>query len=814
MQKGTRDVRVIVGVIIFFCGLSIIMTFPVVRDMFRGCVVAQFHDDLINVWTLMWDIHSILRHGFNLRQLFDANVFYPYRFSLAFSEHQIFSAVLGLPVYLLTKSAVVMYGVLTILPFALSGITMFILARYLTGNYLAGIVAGIIYAFIPYKMWCIHQLQNLMTMWIPLTLLYLHKFYQDMKYRYMVYAGIFFALTALSNGYYMMYFSVFVMLFVVFYGVYYRVTFTKKHLIAVSLMVLTAFSIIFPFYYPYLVLQHLYGMSRKLSEVQWYAATLKSYYSTFSWYRHLKFLHFFGDRPLFVGFSPIILVGYLVFKLGRKLFGSVILSFYSVLTVLAIVLSFGPYVRVFGVKMPSLYFLFYKYFPGFSGLREPTRFGVFVALGVGIIAGYGVANLVKVVKWRKVLWLIPIVVIFEYACFPLSMVRVPYYKGNLGVISWLSAQSSDFAIFEVPYSINEMVFYMYYSTYHWKRIVSSFNGFLPPIQQILGVSDWKRKLAILRSIDVRYVVIYKMWYPKRAIRKLVRMSGNSLKKVYEDDKSVVYEIVDRDRSFVPYGTKLSRYKFSVYIPSRLPPGRKTVLILQLLGDKPVVFLDEKRVWLVWFDGIGRELRKELVKMDVQRLAFLESGKSIVGTFEIPDLPVGKYKIRVLSMDGRLLGSAVVNIMHNVRYWSCQPLPEDGYKVKFVKVNIPNVVQRSDLIKVMVSFRNTSRYDWITYDTNRWQRLSYITAVSIPTLYNIHLSYHWRILDSDRYAVFDGNRAVLPCVVRSGEVVEVPLMIKVPDKEGKYELEVTLVQEGVSWFEQKGAKMFKKVVRVR
>ncbi|MCD6419520.1 MAG: hypothetical protein J7L41_02230 [Synergistetes bacterium] len=803
-----------VAMIIFFVCISIIMTYPVVRDMFYGYVVAQFHDDLISIWTLMWDIHSILQNGLNVEQLFDANVFYSYKLTLAFSEHQIFTALMGLPLYLITRSAIVMYGILTILPFALSGITMFVLVKHLTKSYLAGIVGGIIFSFIPYKMWCIHQIQNMMTMWMPLTLLCLHKFYERYKYRYMIYASIFFVFTALSSGYYMMYFSVFIGLFIVFYGFYYRILVAGKHILSVILFIGISMSFIFPFYYPYIILRGLYGMTRSIWEVEWYSATVKSYYSTFSWYKVIKGLHFLGDRPAFIGFLPIGLILYLLGRIKMKVAMYHNIFFYTLFTVLAILLSFGPYIKLHSLVIPNVYLLLYKFVPGFCGLREPSRFVVFVALGVAILVAYSISFLEKKLRKKWLLWSIPLLILVEYASFPLSMVRLPYDKKDLPVISWLSKQKGNFAIFEVPYSISEMPFYMYYSTYHWKRIVSAFNTNLPPIQQILGVSNFEKKLSVLKSINVKYVVVYKMWYSKSDIGRLVKVGGDSLRKVYEDEKSIVYEITDRDRNFIPYGTKLSSHRFSVYIPHSLPSNRWSVVVLKLLDEKPVVFLDRKMVSLVWKDRTNREVYREKVAIEAQKLAFMEPHKCIVGKFKVPNLPVGRYVVEVCDIGGGLIGRCIVNIVHRVKYWNCQPLPDDGYRVKFIAVDLPRAFLGGRTIRVSVTFKNVSRYDWITYADNRWQRLNYRTAVSIPTLYNIHLSYHWLDVRTGKTVVFDGNRAVLPCVVKSGEVIKVPLMVRAPGRRGKYVLEITLVQEGVSWFERKGASVFRKVVFVK
>ena len=43
------------------------------------------------LWTLSWDVHAFVHQPFSI---FDANIYYPYRYTLAYSENMIGSALL------------------------------------------------------------------------------------------------------------------------------------------------------------------------------------------------------------------------------------------------------------------------------------------------------------------------------------------------------------------------------------------------------------------------------------------------------------------------------------------------------------------------------------------------------------------------------------------------------------------------------------------------------------------------------------------------------------------------------------------------
>lgn len=67
---------------------------------------------------------------------------------------------------------------------------------------------------------------------------------------------------------------------------------------------------------------------------------------------------------------------------------------------------------------------------------------------------------------------------------------------------------------------------------------------------------------------------------------------------------------------------------------------------------------------------------------------------------------------------------------------------------------------------------------------------------------INACYHW--LDEHGDIVhFDGVRTPLPGAVEPGESLEIDLYVIPPSQAGRYQLQLTLVHEGVCWFEEQG-----------
>ncbi|HCN71947.1 MAG TPA: hypothetical protein DIS96_09590 [Pusillimonas sp.] len=96
------------------------------------------------------------------------------------------------------------------------------------------------------------------------------------------------------------------------------------------------------------------------------------------------------------------------------------------------------------------------------------------------------------------------------------------------------------------------------------------------------------------------------------------------------------------------------------------------------------------------------------------------------------------------------------------------------------------LSQEEVVKVNVNLINESNYTWYT----RGDR---------PVL----LSYHWLKPVGDVY-IYDGLRTSLrSSIVSPGAQIEEDMYVIAPQKRGIYQLVLTLVQEGVCWFEDKG-----------
>ncbi|MCA1817146.1 MAG: DUF4214 domain-containing protein [Acidobacteria bacterium] len=146
-----------------FVALTAVMSYPWARH--PRDTVSDLADPANIAYTLWWDYHQTFRAPLHL---FDATIFYPYHDTLAFSEHDYGIAVLFFPVFAAGATPLAVLSLATFFAFVLCGYGAFRLARTLTSSYGAGWIAGLVFAFVPYRFHRLPHLHYIFACWIPL----------------------------------------------------------------------------------------------------------------------------------------------------------------------------------------------------------------------------------------------------------------------------------------------------------------------------------------------------------------------------------------------------------------------------------------------------------------------------------------------------------------------------------------------------------------------------------------------------------------------------------------------------------------------
>ena len=133
---------------------------------------------------LVWATSHVSRQLFaDPLHLFDAGIFFPARDTLAYGDHMIGQALAGLPVWLATGNPLLEYNLLSLASFALGGAAAFCYAREAVGGTAAGVAAGIVFAFTPFRFHSPLWLQVLFTPFMPLALFFWRRFLERLRWR-------------------------------------------------------------------------------------------------------------------------------------------------------------------------------------------------------------------------------------------------------------------------------------------------------------------------------------------------------------------------------------------------------------------------------------------------------------------------------------------------------------------------------------------------------------------------------------------------------------------------------------------------------
>lgn len=133
-------------------------------------------------------------------------------------------------------------------------------------------------------------------------------------------------------------------------------------------------------------------------------------------------------------------------------------------------------------------------------------------------------------------------------------------------------------------------------------------------------------------------------------------------------------------------------------------------------------------------------------------------------------------------------------------------PPSEYQIDWLTNAVPSEMEAGKEYHVRVELKNAGTLPWPAQQTNDPDPKK-ATAVAV--------SYHWLDDQGQKAIEFNGKRSYLPKSVPPGDTVAVDQMLVVaPDKPGSYRLQLTMVQDNVTWFETAGARTTIVPVKVR
>jgi hypothetical protein len=259
-------------IVLAFCVLTAVMTWPTVLHM-RDAVSGR-NDPYLTAYTLWWDYHATFTDPLNL---YNANILYPHRYTLAFSEHCYGIALVFFPLFALGLRPLTVHGIAAFLGIALSGYGAFRLARTLTASAGVAWTAGIMFAFMPYRFGMMGQLMYLFSVWVPLLFEALVLFTRERTPRRATWLGVTFFMLGLSTMSWFLLSAIPFTLAAAILLTRHQLWRSREFWLRGAAALGIASLALGPFVLPYFLASRLYGFKRRIDEVRAHSAHVVSW---------------------------------------------------------------------------------------------------------------------------------------------------------------------------------------------------------------------------------------------------------------------------------------------------------------------------------------------------------------------------------------------------------------------------------------------------------------------------------------------------------------------------------------------------------
>ncbi|HEV7919652.1 MAG TPA: hypothetical protein VGR02_02560 [Thermoanaerobaculia bacterium] len=485
------------GAAALFLLLAVAMTWPLARCLDR--CVAYPGDPYINTWILDWDWYAAFHQPLSL---FQANAFYPARYSLAFSENLFGIALLAFPFRAAGFAPLTTYNLMMLAGFAFAGFAAYLLGWQVTRSWVAGVAAGICYAYVPFRFTHLSHLQHIWSGWLPLLIVALLHYARRPSWPRAALFGAVFLMNGLTNIHWLLFGSMAIAL---------TMPIVVRRWLPLLASLLVAGALLLPFLLPYWQMARLYGAQRNWQEAKGWSAQPRDWLNPGvgnRLYRNRVDAKVDPERWLFPGVLSLVLCAVALLERGAgSPAGPDRLRAGPTFTVAAVWILLG-FIGSLGLHTVFHRFLF-TYVPGFRAIRVPARWAAIAYVGIAILVAVAVAAIARRQRW--VAAVVPLLFILELRAAPIRW--YPAAPRDPQVYMYLRDHQTG-PIAEVPIDEGGSDYgYLLRATRHHQPIVNGVSGFVPP--ELIKLSTMWSASPIgddfvdeLQRIGVRTLVVH------------------------------------------------------------------------------------------------------------------------------------------------------------------------------------------------------------------------------------------------------------------------------------------------------------------
>jgi hypothetical protein len=472
------------------------------------------------------------------------------------------------------------YSLIFLATLIFNGFAAFLLVDEIVESKMAAFIGGMVAGFWPYLL-SHHSHPNLiLTGFVSLALLYLHRTFKNGRKRDALLCGFLVGLMGVGRWQMLLLGGVLIGLYFVYELKEIGGANVRKMLRLPVLMMGTAMAVMLPFIYLQFLANDLGNSSSGVmtnaiggGQSDLFAYFVPSRYHP--WWGQTVFNSLYDNLGVnrvfvpFIGYSTLVLAILGIIRSWKQA------RFWAMAAAVYILLALGPELLVNGRSLIPLPYRIIETTPLGAIIRSPDRFNVILSIPMAVLAGIGVCVIqqnnrvskpITMILIAAFVILIPLEYAVRYPTFPLNIFPVWYEE--------LAADEREFAILELP--MHNRVYdeqYMYYQFLHKKPIVGGHVSRPPeeafrfiqsvpmlkhvpsdknPPEDVINVGN---QLHTLSQAGIKYIILHKPFMRDKTIERW--RAWFNLPPYHEDDELLVYETEWNVGTDIPFITTFS-----------------------------------------------------------------------------------------------------------------------------------------------------------------------------------------------------------------------------------------------------------------
>jgi hypothetical protein len=374
----------------------------------------DFTDSYIFLWNFWWTNKAATDF---VSPFFTDYLFYPRGADLSFHSNPLLYSLISIPFQaaLPTPEALaVAFNAIVLGSFVLSGFGAYRLALHVTGSSRGALLAGVIFAFMPFRALNMSRLHVLATEFIPFYLLSLLQLLDRPTWRRAGMVGVWLSLSFYTSLEYALYLCLFSALLLI-YRFAFRQLVPGRALLSRLVVAAAIFAILAS---PLLLAQRrataggAVEAAYPIHALRRWAPALVSFVTPTRYHplygRQLRFAGEYGDdsgihppgmrSETYLGITVLLLACAGAAEARRRRSG-----FWIVAAVSFLLLTLGPFLRLtgaWGTDFPLPYQLLYQAIPPLRGSRDPTRFLPLLMISLAVLSALGLGRILERCRTR------------------------------------------------------------------------------------------------------------------------------------------------------------------------------------------------------------------------------------------------------------------------------------------------------------------------------------------------------------------------------------------------------------------------------